>query len=98
MRTTSWLAVSMIFLAAPALAHEGGVDARGVVVAATADRVALRTGAGERAFDVTPRTRVVVDGHAARTGDLAAGMRAVVHARKVGDRLEARSIQAATPK
>jgi hypothetical protein len=94
-----WIAAAALVAGSPALAHEGGVDARGVVVSADADRISLRTGDGkEQSFGITAQTRVVVEGGTGKLADLKPGMRAVVHARKSGERLEAVSVRAAMPK
>ncbi len=98
MKTREWMAVALLSLAVPAAAHEGGLDARGVVVTASADRISVRVGDGkELVFALTPQTRVVVGGKIAKVTDLVPGQRAVVHGRRAGDRLEAVSIRAATP-
>lgn len=100
MKTIQRLAAALLLCsAAPALAHEGGVDARGVVVTVDGGDIAVRGADGkEQHFAVTAETRVVVDGNGAKVSDLRPGMRAVVHARKGSDRLEASSIRASAAK
>ena len=96
MKTREWMAVALLSLAVPTAAHEGGVDARGVVVTASADRISV----GDRkelVFALTPQTRIVVGGKTVKVTDLVPGQRAVVHGRRAGDRLEAFSIRAAAP-
>ena len=99
MRTTAWMAAALALCgAAPAYGHEGGVDAKGVVVAADSAQVSVRGLDGkEQHFALTPKTRILVEGRAANSADLAPGQRAVVHARKIGGRLEAESVRASTP-
>lgn len=99
MRLMQGLAAAlMLWGAAPGAAHEGGVDARGVVVAADGDHIAIRgTDGRDQHFAVTGQTRVMVGGAGAKVSDVRPGMRAVVHARKNGDRLEASSIRASAP-
>jgi len=100
MRTVQRLVVAfLLWSAAPALGHEGGVDLRGVVVSADEGHVTVRGADGkEQRFVLTPKTRVLVEGRAATPVDLALGQRAVVHARKMGGRLEAESVRASMPK
>lgn len=98
MKTREWMTVALLSLTVPAAAHEGGVDARGVVVTASADRISVRVSDGkELVFALTPQTRVVVGSKSAKVADLVPGQRTVVHGRRAGDRLEAVSIRAATP-
>lgn len=95
MKGTGFVVAVMLWVAV-ANAHEGGVDARGVVAAASGDHVALRTADGvEQHFAVTARTRVLIGSAAGKIADLKPGMRAVVHGRKDGDRLEAVLVRAA---
>lgn len=96
MKTITFIA-AMVLWAGPATAHEGGVDARGVVASASADHLALRTADGkEQHFAVTPRTHVTIGSVAAKIADIKPGMRAVVHGRKDGERFEAVSVRAAS--
>ena len=98
MKTIASIAI-MFLWAGQATAHEGGVDMRGVVVTAGADHIALRTAEGkEQHFAVTQRTRVTIGSAAAKIADVRPGVRAVVHARKDGERLEAVSVRAAPAK
>lgn len=99
MRTSQLLmAAILLWAAAPAPAHEGGVDARGVVVATGSGHIAIRGADGkELRYAVTAETRVVVGGSGAGLSDVKEGMRAVVHGRRKGDRLEASSIRASAP-
>jgi len=91
-------AALLLCSAIPALGHEGGIDARGAVVAVAGGHIAVRGADGkEQHFAVTAETRVVVDGAGAKITDVKPGMRAVVHARKSGDRLEAGAIRATAP-
>jgi len=100
MKTIPWVATAVVVLfARPALGHEGGFDARGVVATADTSSVAVRGADGkEQRFEVTLDTRIVVAGRAARPSDLAPGMRAVVHGRKSGAKLEAVAVRASAPK
>ncbi len=80
-------------------AHEGGIDARGTVSAIDAERITLRTERGtEQAFALTASTEFVKGKAPASRDDVAPGMRAIVHARRSGDRLEARLVRVAAGK
>jgi hypothetical protein len=80
-------------------AHEGGLDARGTVSGIDAERITLRTEHGtEQAFALTASTEFVKGRAPAVREDVAPGMRAVVHARRIGDRLEARLVRVAAGK
>ncbi len=75
-------------------AHEGGIDARGTVSGIDDERITLKTDSGtEQAFALTANTEFVKGKAPAARGDVAPGMRAVVHARRAGDRLEARLVR-----
>ena len=79
--------------ALPAPAHEGGHDARGVVVSVTAGELTLKTKSGEEKFHLAKDTEFVKDGAPASARDLEVGARAVVHAKKKSGRLEAVKVQ-----
>lgn len=95
MKATAWMALVLVLCGSTvAHAHEGGVDARGVLISADAGQVSVRGADGkELRFVLTPRTRIVVGGRAAKPADLVPGQRAVIHARKAGDQLEAASVR-----
>jgi hypothetical protein len=92
-------AAAVLASAVPAAAHEDGLDARGVVVEVSATRIVLKTSGGEtRRFVVTPGTEVRRGTAPARISDVAAGEKAVVHARRSpGGDAEAISIRLAKP-
>lgn len=80
-------------------AHEGGLDARGTVIGIDAERITLRTERGtEQAFTLSASTEFVKGRAPAGREDVEPGMRAVVHARRSGDRLEARLVRVAAGK
>lgn len=82
------LVVSLI--AGPALAHEKGGHAMGVVESVTPERIVVRTGDGhDVAFDVTGETRFYKGEKPARAEDVRVGQRAVVHGRRAGEVLQA---------
>lgn len=92
-------AAAMLSLAAPSFAHEDGLDARGTVVEISAARIVLKTPKGDtKSFAVTAGTEVRRGTAPAKISDVAAGEKAVVHARKSqrGDP-EATSIRLARP-
>lgn len=91
--------VAAVFVAAsPALAHEGGVDAKGVVKALAADKLTVETAHGDRTFALTPDTEFVRGGKPAKRGDLVVGERVVVHARAGQGGLEAVQVRAGPAK
>lgn len=95
MRTELLALVAVALLAmSPALAHEGGIDAKGVVKAVTAERITIETPKGERSFALTSETSYARGSAPARREDLRAGERVVVHARERGGRLEAIAVRA----
>lgn len=93
------VAMAVTLLAAPgAEAHEGGMHAKGVVKAITAERLTVGTAQGEKTFDLTPATSYVRGAAPARREDLRAGERVVVHARQKDGRLEATEVRAGPAK
>ena len=99
MRSIGWIATIVALVGAgPALGHEGGIDVRGVVVAADAAQVTVRGADGkETRFAVARDTRVFVERHGAKPAELKPGVRAVIHGRERDGRLEAASIHASAP-
>ena len=85
-----------VLAAAPARAHEGGTDIRGEVVSADAQHVTVRSGDGHQLrYALTPQTRITVGGVVGRQADVAPGLRAVVHGKRVDGVVTATSIQLA---
>lgn len=85
-------------LVGPALSagHEGGLDARGTIKAIGADEVVLSTARGtDQAYALGPDTRFRRGTAPARREDVRAGERAVVHARRDGEKLHATEIRLA---
>lgn len=85
-------------LVGPALAagHEGGLDARGTIKEVRADEVVLSTTQGkDQAYVLGPDTKFRRGAAPARREDIRAGERAVVHARRDGDKLHATEIRLA---
>lgn len=86
-------------LAAPALAHEKGDRAMGVVDAVTADRIAIKASDGHVVeFVLTPETRFTQGTRTAGAGDVRVGERAVVHGARKGARLTAVEVRLAPAK
>ncbi len=84
---------------ASALAHEGGAHARGTVKEITADRLVLATTGGtELSVTLVSGTQIVRGHHAIAVTDVHPGERAVVHASKHGERLEATEVMLAGAK
>lgn len=82
----------------PALAHEGGLHARGVVREVTKERIVLTTTEGKDfTASMGPATRIVRGGKAVGVGEIHAGERAVVHAKRDGERLEATEVKLGGP-
>ncbi len=82
-----------------ARAHEGGAHERGTVKEITADRIVLATTAGtEVTVALSSETQIVRGKRVITTKDVRPGERAVVHASKHGERLEATEVMVADPK
>jgi hypothetical protein len=78
------LAVAALFMfGTPALAHEGGLDARGEIVEVSAKRLVLKTPKGEtKSFALSPETEVRRGKSPSKVSEIATGEKAVVHAKK----------------
>ncbi len=98
MRQAFLAALAAAFLAQAALAHEGGLDAKGTVEAIAEDRIDVRTAKGVKSFALTPRTEIVKGRAPAKAGDLRPGDRVVVHARARDGKLEAFEVRAGSGK
>lgn len=76
--------------ARPAVAHEQGDRAMGVVLSVTTDRIVIKTADGHPVtFTVTPETIFLRGESHARPEDVRPGERAVVHGKRVGETLQA---------
>jgi hypothetical protein len=100
MRFTPKLALAVaLSLGFPAAAHEGGVDARGVVAEVSAARIVLETPEGQKkSFVVTPATEVRRGKTPAKISDVVAGEKAVVHGKKTKGEPEANSVRVSARK
>src|SRR6266702_2026221 len=77
-------------LPAASRAHQGGTDAKGVVKEVAADHITIIEHGDETAtFALTPRTEFVVGTTPAKREEIRSGWRVVIHAKKMGGRLEA---------
>lgn len=95
----SLLVVVAWVAAAGALAHEGGAHAKGTVKEITAGRVVLTTTEGkELSVALVSGTRVVRGHRAISPADVHPGERAVVHATRRADQLEATEVRVAEPR
>jgi hypothetical protein len=75
--------VTLFTFGTPALAHEGGLDARGEIVEVSATRLVLKTPKGEtKSFAVTPGTEIRRGKSPTKVSEVTAGEKAVVHAKK----------------
>ena len=84
------LAALTSLIAAPAVAHEPGDRAMGVVASVTAERIVFKTADGHPVtFSVTRETRFLRGESPARPEDVQAGERAAVHGKRVGEALQA---------
>jgi hypothetical protein len=89
-RMSKVVAVVAMLVAAPALAHEKGGRAMGVIENITPDRIVVRTSDGHSAtFSVTGETRFTQGDKSARPEDARVGQRAVVHGKRDGGTLQA---------
>lgn len=85
-------------LVAPVLAagHGGGLDARGTIKEIGPNEVVLSTAQGkDQAYALGPDTKFVRGAAPARREDVRTGERAVVHARRDGEKLHATEIRLA---
>ena len=89
-RTGILLAAFAALAARPAVAHERGNRAMGVVASVTTDRIVIKTADGHPVtFSVTAETLFFRGESPARPKDVRAGERAVVHGKRVGEALQA---------
>lgn len=96
MRATLHLALlAMLAIPAVALAHGTGVHARGTIKEVMPDRVVLTGKGPDQAFAVDASTRILRGDGSVRIEDVRVGERAVVHARRDGERLRATEIRLA---
>jgi Domain of unknown function (DUF5666) len=79
----------------PAGAHEGGMDARGVVKRISDGGLTITTKGGEKSFALTPQTRFIAGKRPATRAELKVGDRVVVHAKRDGPRPEAIEVRGA---
>jgi len=70
-------------------AHEGGIDARGVVKVISDDGLTISTKHGDETFALTPKTRFIAGKRPVTRGEVRVGDRVVVHAKRGGARPEA---------
>ena len=73
----------------PARAHEGGIDARGVVKSISDSELTVTTKHGDESFALTSQTRFIAGKRSVPRADLKVGERVVVHAKRDGTRPEA---------
>ena len=73
----------------PARAHEGGIDARGVVRSISDDELTVTTKHGVESFALTSQTRFIAGKRSVTRADLKVGERVVAHAKRDGARPEA---------
>jgi hypothetical protein len=89
-RTGILLAAFAALAARPAVAHERGDRAMGVVASVTTDRIVIKTADGHPVtFSVTAETLFFRGDSPARPQDVRTGERAVVHGKRVGKALQA---------
>lgn len=87
-------AVLAALAAAPAIAHEKGGRAMGIVESVTPERIVVRTSDGhEVPFAVTNETRFFTGEKPARAEDVRAGRRVVVHGKRDGEVLRALQVK-----
>lgn len=90
LRMRTLLALIAALAVAPALAHEHGGNAMGIVRDVSAERIVIETADGHRvAFAVTKDTRFSRGNEPARREDVKPGERAAVHGEKHGEALSA---------
>lgn len=90
MKRTQLVMALVALAAAPALAHEHGGHAVGIVREVSAERIVIETADGHRVtFSVTKDTRFTRSGAPARPEDVKPGERAAVHGERHGETLSA---------
>ncbi len=88
------LALATALFAAPAVAHEKGDRAMGIVESVTPERIVVKTADGHSvAFTVTQDTRFLRGEKPARSEDVRVGQRAVVHGKRAGEALQATQVK-----
>lgn len=96
MRTTMFLVVALAFaIPVVALAHESGLHGRGTIKEITPHHVVLAAKDGEQTYALGPDTKLVRGERAVRPDEVRVGERAVVHARRDGEKLHATEIRLA---
>lgn len=95
MKATTMVLIAALLAPAAGAAHEGGLDARGTVKEVTPERLVLATADGEKTFSLGADTRFARGREPARREDVLVGDRAVVHARRDGERVHATNVRLA---
>jgi hypothetical protein len=89
-RIVEALFVAAALVASPALAHEHGGRAMGVVQSITPDRIVVKTSDGhEVPYQVTKETRFMAGDKPGRAAAVRVGQRVVVHGERTADGLHA---------
>jgi hypothetical protein len=97
-RMMAVLALAVAIAGVPAVAHEKGGRAMGVVESVTAERIVVKASDGHSVpFTVTPDTRFFQGDKPARPEDVRVGQRVVVQGKKSGERLEAVRVKLGAP-
>ncbi len=98
-RTLRILAVVSLLVGSPAVAHEKGGRAMGVVESVEKDRIVIKAGDGHSvAFTVNSDTQLLRGEKPASIEDVQVGERAVVNGRRVGEELQAMRVKLAPAK
>jgi hypothetical protein len=93
-RSLRWFTVAAVLVGPPALAHEQGGRAIGVVRSVTPERIVVKASDGhEVPCVVTSKTRFVRDASPVKLEDVEVGQRVVVHGKRSGDRIEAAEVK-----
>jgi hypothetical protein len=93
-KTGILLAAFAALAARPAVAHEHGDRAMGVVASITTDRIVIKTADGHPVtFIVTSETRFFRGESPAHPQDVRPGERAVVHGKRAGEALQATQVR-----
>ncbi|HEX9399356.1 MAG TPA: hypothetical protein VF912_04525 [Anaeromyxobacter sp.] len=92
------IALVAALAAGPAVAHEKGDRAMGVVESVTPDRIVITASDGHAvAFAVTSETRFFLGDKPVRAQDVRRGQRAVVHGKRSGDTRTAVRVKLGAP-
>lgn len=97
-RMRTFVTLVAVVVAAPAVGHENGSRALGIVENVSAERIVVETADGHPvAFTITKDTRFVRGDEPIRLEDVKPGQRVVVHGKRLGEELQAVRVKVGAP-